>query len=312
MKYIDELVRVSNNELEFSKELLKVKEDISKSKRIFVSVNSFVKNINTYCETKIKDSYSENKDCILLNTNDFSMFMLNRLFLRIKKYYEIKEEALSNIFTESNLKSYIKGTMKNQFVDTVFLTMTAGFEESKDYYFERMSDEDYELFNFYNVFLKDMNLDIITELIEMKPIIFVGRDGKSSAILTELNILVFDLKDTIKYKNGNIDTIYVYEKLVNNIVDITMTILFNSILTEFNIDYLSKKYKIEKDDLSFEIGKELANYITDYKIRTELLKDVIEMSKHNLSKESLIEKETFKLMAERNEKISEDLKDVFN
>lgn len=311
MKYIDELVKVSNNEFEFSKELLKIKEDISKSKRIYTSVNSFVKNINTYCEIKIKDSHSENKDCVLLNTNDFCMFMLNRLFLKIKNHYEIKEEALKVILSQRNL-IYIKETMKKQFIETIFLVMTSGFEENKDYYFERMCDEDYELFNFYNIFLKDMNLDIIMELINIKPLIFVGREGKSSAILTELNMLLFDLNDTVKYKNDKIDTMYVYEKLVNNIIEVTMTILFNNILTELNIDNLSKKYDIEKEDLSFEIGKELASYITDCKIRTELLKDVIEMSKTNLSKESLVEKEVFRITSERNKKISENLKDVFN
>lgn len=312
MKYIDELVKVSNNELEFSKELLKIKEEISKSKRVYTSINTFIKNINNYCELKFKESHSENKNCILLNTNDFCMFVLNRLFLRMKKHYEIREAALLHILSYRD-KIYVKESLKKQFIDTFFLIMTSGFEENKDYYFEKMSDCDEELFRFYNIFLSDMKLDIILDLVNIEPLIFVGREGKSSAILTELNILLFELRDTVKYKNGEIDVMYVYEKLVNNIIEVTITILFKNILTELNIDNLSKKYNIEKDNLSFKIGEEIANYITGKtKTKNRLLKDVIEMSNINLSKETLVEKEIYRITTERNNKIDEDFKDIFN
>ena len=46
MKYIDNLVKFSNNELDFQKELLKIKSDIKDSENPYREVNLLIKNMH--------------------------------------------------------------------------------------------------------------------------------------------------------------------------------------------------------------------------------------------------------------------------
>lgn len=313
MNYIDELVKVSNDELKFSEQLLIIKEDISKSNNVYKTINSFIKDLNNYCELKMTKSHSLNSDYVLLNTNDFCMFILNRLITKIKADYDIKDEVMKRLLHVNTLDKWTKEKIKNQFIDTMFLIMTNAFTETTAYNFEKIDNNDEDLFEIYNIFLKEMKLDIIYSITKTKPLIFVGREGNQSACLTGLNILLIKSQDMIKYKGDDLDVMHLYGKLINNLTEITINLLFNDILNEYNISNLCEKYKIEQDDLSFTIGRKIADYISgNIKEESSLLKDIITISNENLSKESRIERSQFRIMHDTNKEFNEKFKDVFN
>lgn len=314
MNYIEELIDVSNDELKFANKLLIVKDDISKSDNVYKTINSFIKDLNKYCELKMAKSHSLNSDYVLLNTNDFCMFILNRLITKIKADYDIKDEVMKRLLHVNTLDKWTKEKIKNQFVDTMFLIMTNAFTETTAYNFEKIDDNENEvLFEFFNIFLQLMRLDIIDEIIKIKPLIFVGGEGSQSACLTGLNILLIKSDDMIKHKDSKLDFIHIYGKLINNLTDITINILFKDILNEYNISNLCEKYEIKQEDLSFTVGREIADYISGtLKEKTDLLKDIIRISNENLSKESRIEKSQFDMMYERNKAFNDKFKDIFD
>lgn len=296
MKYIEDLAKVSNDELSFSEELIIVKDYIDKSKNKYRQIVSFIKNLNKYCEEYEQNNHSVNNDYLLFNTNNFCMYMLQRI---INKYYEdylLHKEVMEEYLHVNKLDSFILEKLNNQLVDNIFLIMTSGFKMSTEYNFELMGKEDDELFRFYNIFLSDMKLGIVNKLIGLKPIVFVGRKGYDSAIIEGTNILLLELNKSVKFVDGRPDVEYVYGYLINNIIGCSMFILFNDILTEQQITNLIIKYKLPKDDLSFKVGQGLAWYISgDKDEEDELFNEVLYMATINQTKEGKFRKKEIEI-----------------
>ena len=294
MKYIDRLINVSNSEFDFQRELINIKNDIKKSSNQYKEVNLLINNINKYCEKRLKNSQVENDYAYLLEADDFCMFILNRLLNKTKKRFELHKECMIELLRVKSLSPDIKNTLNKQVVNEVFTIIDVCFPESTRYSFEKVKDK--KTLDIYSHCLKEFNLEILFEISGVKPIVFVAEKGKGEANITKLGIILMILDKEKLKDNFEFNFMEIYSKLINQLVESCMVTLLEDILTDSNLDYLSNKYGIARNDLKIEIGKDVALYLSnqaeDY---SSLLRDVITLSKKERDMDELLEKHMFKM-----------------
>lgn len=273
MKYIDEILDSSNNELQFAEKLKEIKEDMT-SGNTYKNVNLFVKNLNEYCTKEIEQSKAVNSDYILLNTNHFCMHILQRLVNMMNIDADLHKEAMKKMLRVEKLEGCTEKELREVYVERIFMCLTDSFTDETGYLFEKMKDPGTQFFEVFNVILRSFNLDIIFELVRTKPIIFIGIEGKESAILPGANIYLYMVKDLIKFnEQGELDIVSLYSKLVNNITETAVRTLFDILLNKYEKDMLCNEYNLEEHNLEMAIGKDIAEYVM-HRTESKLLSTV--------------------------------------
>lgn len=289
MKYIDNLVKFSNNELDFQKELLKIKSDIKDSENPYREVNLLIKNMDKYCEKRIKDNCPDNSSVHVLESDDFCMFILNRLLNKAKNDFEIHKETMLELLGDKSLPSDVNKTLKERFVHEVFMIIDICFTQGTDYYLKKV--ENNIVVEIVNRLVQSMNTEILFEVSGLNPILFVAEEGNKEGNITKLGIILLIIDKKQLRTDMESYLLNLHTTIINQLVESCMKILLEDILFDSDIEYLIDKYSIDKDELQITIGKEIAKYLCkDYNEYTPLLNDVIKLSHEGRAMKKEVEK----------------------
>ena len=298
MKYIDNLVKFSNNELDFQKELLKIKSDIKDSENPYREVNLLIKNMDRYCEKRIKDNCSDNSSVHVLESNDFCMFIFNRLLNKAKNDFEIHKETMLELLGDKSLPSYTNKTLKERFVHEVFMIIDICFTQGTDYYLKKV--ENNIVVEIVNRLVQSMNTEILFEVSGLNPILFVAEEGNKEGNITKLGIILLIIDKKQLRTDMESYLLNLHTTIINQLVESCMKILLEDILFDSDTEYLIDKYSIDKDELQITIGKEIAKYLCkDYNEYTPLLNDVIKLSHEGRAMKKEVEKHMYNMALNR-------------
>ena len=298
MKYIDNLVKFSNNELDFQKELLKIKSDIKDSENPYREVNLLIKNMDRYCEKRIKDNCSDNSSVHVLESNDFCMFIFNRLLNKAKNDFEIHKETMLELLGDKSLPSDVNKTLKERFVHEVFMIIDICFTQGTDYYLKKV--ENNIVVEIVNRLVQSMNTEILFEVSGLNPILFVAEEGNKEGNITKLGIILLIIDKKQLRTDMESYLLNLHTTITNQLVESCMKILLEDILFDSDTEYLMDKYSIDKDELQITIGKEIAKYLCkDYNEYTPLLNDVIKLSHEGRAMQKEVEKHMYNMASNR-------------
>lgn len=292
MRYVDQLVNFSNDELKFHNELLKIKDNIESNENSYKEAKLLVRNINNFCKKEIEKSKINNSNFILFNTNNFSMFLLQRLLEKVTNESEFYEESVKRLTRVKKLDKTISDKIKERYTKNILASLENCFVNSTEYKFELMDKEDVDLIIMLGGILDFLNLDIINKIIGNKPMVFIGRQGTKSSVLTMLNILIINAEQSLAYlEDGSLDIITNIEMIANNLTEIAMHILLNNILSDSDINYLCKTYDISADNIQMEIGGQIANALFNHKnTDMNLVNSILDIAIQSREREYQIEK----------------------
>ena len=298
MKYIDNLVKFSNNELDFQKELLKIKSDIKDSENPYREVNLLIKNMDRYCEKRIKDNCPDNSSVHVLESDDFCMFIFNRLLNKAKNDFEIHKETMLELLGDKSLPSDVNKTLKERFVHEVFMIIDICFTQGTDYYLKKV--ENNIVVELVNRLVQSMNTEILFEVSGLNPILFVAEEGNKEGNITKLGIILLIIDKKQLRTDMESYLLNLHTTIINQLVESCMTILLEDILFDSDTEYLIDKYSIDKDELQITIGKEIAKYLCkDYNEYTPLLNDVIKLSHEGRAMKKEVEKHMYNMASNR-------------
>ena len=298
MKYIDNLVKFSNNELDFQKELLKIKSDIKDSENPYREVNLLIKNMDKYCEKRIKDNCPDNSSIHVLESDDFCMFIFNRLLNKAKNDFEIHKETMLELLGDKSLPSDVNKTLKERFVHEVFMIIDICFTQGTDYYLKKV--ENNIVVEVVNRLVQSMNTEILFEVSGLNPILFVAEEGNKEGNITKLGIILLIIDKKQLRTDMESYLLNLHTTIINQLVESCMKILLEDILFDSDTEYLIDKYSIDKDELQITIGKEIAKYLCkDYNEYTPLLNDVIKLSHEGRAMKKEVEKHMYNMALNR-------------
>ena len=298
MKYIDNLVKFSNNELDFQKELLKIKSDIKDSENPYREVNLLIKNMDRYCEKRIKDNCPDNSSVHVLESDDFCMFIFNRLLNKAKNDFEIHKETMLELLGDKSLPSDVNKTLKERFVHEVFMIIDICFTQGTDYYLKKV--ENNIVVEIVNRLVQSMNTEILFEVSGLNPILFVAEEGNKEGNITKLGIILLIIDKKQLRTDMESYLLNLHTTITNQLVESCMKILLEDILFDSDTEYLIDKYSIDKDELQITIGKEIAKYLCkDYNEYTPLLNDVIKLSHEGRAMKKEVEKHMYNMASNR-------------
>ena len=298
MKYIDNLVKFSNNELDFQKELLKIKSDIKDSENPYREVNLLIKNMDKYCEKRIKDNCPDNSSIHVLESDDFCMFIFNRLLNKAKNDFEIHKETMLELLGDKSLPSDVNKTLKERFVHEVFMIIDICFTQGTDYYLKKV--ENNIVVEVVNRLVQSMNTEILFEVSGLNPILFVAEEGNKEGNITKLGIILLIIDKKQLRTDMESYLLNLHTTIINQLVESCMKILLEDILFDSDTEYLIDKYSIDKDELQITIGKEIAKYLCkDYNEYTPLLNDVIKLSHEGRAMKKEVEKHMYNMASNR-------------
>ena len=298
MKYIDNLVKFSNNELDFQKELLKIKSDIKDSENPYREVNLLIKNMDKYCEKRIKDNCPDNSSIHVLESDNFCMFIFNRLLNKAKNDFEIHKETMLELLGDKSLPSDVNKTLKERFVHEVFMIIDICFTQGTDYYLKKV--ENNIVVEILNRLVQSMNTEILFEVSGLNPILFVAEEGNKEGNITKLGIILLIIDKKQLRTDMESYLLNLHTTIINQLVESCMKILLEDILFDSDTEYLIDKYSIDKDELQITIGKEIAKYLCkDYNEYTPLLNDVIKLSHEGRVMKKEVEKHMYNMALNR-------------
>ena len=195
MRYIDDLIKVSNNEAEFKKELLKIKDNLYSSQNLSRETKLFVNNLNKYC-TKNTNEFTED-DIYVLPIDNYCMFILNNVFNFIKNQSEINQKVFIGSSGLGNIPKYFKDKYNEEYINATINHMDMKFLGNESFQFNNLKD--FEYLNKIKIVIKNLNLEIIKDLIDIKPMIFIGENHYiKSSPFTNLGLLTIMLNTYIQ------------------------------------------------------------------------------------------------------------------
>lgn len=283
------LIQVSNNEKEFHKELMKVKEYCG---RDIEKIREMIRDVNTWCEDAIT-MYSCNmrNTYYLMHGDYFCMFILQLSLQEIVQNHELHKMGIKQLTGISTFTEEEICHLNQVFIDSVYMVFESGFH---DYYIKDATEKiDGDFLHTLNVILASLHLSIIEMLTSKKPYVFFTDSGTHTSF-PHLNIIIFHR--SAFYKNNELDFQELYLMVVNLLVEHTVQILFHDILTEKNIERLMSMYDTENvETLMIKVGKNIGHYITE-KCITEELKFLRKCAKENLTNEGMLKNHFYRMM----------------
>lgn len=288
MNYINELKKFANDESKFQEVLIKVRDNIKNSSLPHKESTLLLKNLNDYCDKRLEESISDNKYIYLLNGEDFCIFILTRMLNKIKEKHTTNKEATLQLLRQKKLPSIVEGTVKELFVRDVLNVLEIGFKDKEPYWVNKVEND--LLLELVWSLMKNMNSKVLYDVAGVKPIVFIYEDGGKEANITLLGIVLKKI-DIVKIKsNPEYQLAELYGDIINQCVETTMCILLQDILTEYDIDRVSSKYGISRNDIKIKVGMDIASYLSNQTSKySDILKDIISISENNRKKEAMIE-----------------------
>ncbi len=285
-----DLIKSSNSELEFSRNLDPIADIIEE--KGYNEAQRFIKEVDRFCKKGILESKSNSDEYILLNANNFSMYILDRMMKRIKNDSDLHKEVMEDLLKVNKLESWVIKSLNDQFTQNILVGLRQAFKLNTEYWFEIIEDEPSNLYAFFNSLLGNMHLDVINNITKSKILVCVGLKGNSSATLDALNIMLLSIEDVVKHDfEGKFDFIETLNTVINSITEIATSTLIRDLLLDSDIEYLIEKYCIDLEDFKLAIGEPIANYVV-YGEDSDLLKDILEIAeKRNSHSEKLKRKE---------------------
>lgn len=257
MKYIDKLKEVANDELEFQKALLNIKDEIKLTTTQTREVKTLLKNCKEYCKNRLKED-SDNKYIHVLTAHDFCMFTLERLLTKREDFYKTKRSFIKEMLRDSTLSSDVSNTLNEQFNEEVFNIFEVCFSEETGYWLSKDSvDHGVRIFNHM---LSKLKFEYVYKLTGLKPLVFVSDEGKKDFNITLLGVIGIIVNEDTLRDNDKLVTLYF--NVINSIIESTMNILLEEILEAEDLKILSEKFYVHPENLQLEIGKELGQLIT--------------------------------------------------
>lgn len=288
MNYINELKKFANDESKFQEVLIKVRDNIKNSSLPHKESTLLLKNLNDYCDKRLEESILDNKYIYLLNGEDFCIFILTRMLNKIKEKHTINKESTLQLLRQKKLPSIVEGTVKELFVRDVLNVLEIGFKDKEPYWVNKVEND--LLLELVWSLMKNMNSKVLYDVAGVKPIVFIYEDGGKEANITLLGIVLKKI-DIVKIKsNPEYQLAELYGDIINQCVETTMCILLQDILTEYDIDRVSSKYGISRNDIKIKVGMDIASYLSNQTSKySDILKDIISISENNRKKEAMIE-----------------------
>lgn len=282
MNYIDSLVLVSHDEYEFQKKLIQIREELKDSKDTNTKIKRLIKNVHKYCEDKIAENHSDDKEIYILEADCFCMFTLDRLFKKTENRFEVKKQAILRLLGDETLPKDVLKDIDNQMTEEVFNIIDVCFPESTRYNVKK-SDNTHRAAAFMEALRKNLipnfSYKIMNEITDKKPVIFISEKG-CEANITKLSILLREL-NLDKLQNDAENTLLSFCTSINaGLAQCAVKTLLEEILSESDVKYLCEKYGLSASELDITIGKEVYVCINDSSHEySELLKEAISLSK---------------------------------
>lgn len=287
---LQNLIQIANNEAEFKKELIKIKHemgmDVNKIKELISDVDIWCKNaIEMY-------SCNMNHNYYIMHADYFCMFVLRVSLNEVLQKHNLCKKAILKLTNELYTDEIEQ--LDRIFIHAVYTVFEDGFDRHQ---IQTKTSVDADFLHATNAILFDLNLSIIEKLCYKKPYIFFG-DSTSHTSLPNLNIIILNSNEF--YVDGILQIKDLYLILINVLIENTMTILFDEILTEGNKRELMSEYTVSNlDELKISIGQDIGLYLTEKEI-TQGIKFVRKFSKENANLDMQIKNRLDKIMNEKN------------
>ena len=135
-----------------------------------------------------------------------------------------------------------------------------------------------DILEIINIIFNNFNLDIIQELIEIKPIIFIFSEQNHFAL--PLHCIMGYNTELFLDTNKKLDFQLLFSTMINVLTECILTRLFTFNLLDLDINILMKEYRLTKEELKISIGQSIANYIVESK-KDKLLNELLHIVKRN-------------------------------
>ncbi|MBQ8997152.1 MAG: hypothetical protein IJ086_13520 [Clostridium sp.] len=281
MKYIDRLLKNANNELKFKFELNRIKIKINNSKNPYDEAISLVNELNDYCNQRLEQSYKASSYMYVLSSDDFCIFILSRMLNEIKEKLDLSTKAALKVLNMEELTPMLDNVSKGTFVRNVYSVLEVSFENGENYWFDK--NEYIETMEIFLTAVLNLNPKILYDLTGVKPIVFCAESGGLEANITMLGIILKKINiNNFLNKNAVESFDDLYEDLVNQLVETTMVILLNNILSDNDIIKVCNKFNLKVEDFKLELGKQVALMLVNEEATlSNLLKEIYFISKEN-------------------------------
>lgn len=272
MRYVDELVNVSNDEELFKQELQKIKKQLQESPNLNKETKLFVNNLNKYC-LKYKEEFSD-KDAYILPIDNYCMFVLNNAFDYIKTQSKTSEEVFKERCGLRNTPKHYKDLYNNDYISAILESMDLSFWGEECFKFNKLENIHY--YDTFKNFITNFDLNIINELIGIKPTIFIGENHYiKNSPLTDLGLGIAMINSYVEPPRVD----FLVEKLVHDCMNILLKLTFEN----KDMLYFYNKYELETEyELDKFIGTKLANYIFKGE-KSEVIEEVLAITKERNS-----------------------------
>lgn len=284
MKYIDELIKVSNNDELFKEELQKIKIKLENSTNVTKETTQFINDLNKYCIKQQKEF--KNKDIYILPIDNYCMFVLNNAFNVIKNDIDLNQEVFKVCCQMNKIPKLFKDLYTESYISSIYEHVNLYLNEHEYNRFHKL--ENITFLKVFKHFITNFNLSIINDLIDIKPMIFIGEnDCDRNRGLKELGVVSVMINSHVEPPNIML--------LVNKLISDCMYVLFNVTFEEKDINYFLEKYNLEEiESLDRFIGEKIADYILKG-IKSEVVEELLEIKKERNSIEYKVSKVNQKL-----------------
>lgn len=268
---LQNLIKVANNEAEFKKELMNIKHEIGMD---INKIKELISDVDTWCKNAIEMySCNMNNNYYIMHADYFCMFILRVALNEVFQKHHLCKKAILKLTNELHTDEIEQ--LDRIFIHTIYTIFDDGFDH---YEMQAKMSIDSDFLHTTNAILFDLNLSIIEKLCNKKPYIFFG-DSITHTSLPNLNIII--LNSNAFHVDGIFQIKDLYLILINVLIENTMTILFDEILTEKNKTELMSEYIVfNLDELKIRIGQDIGLYLTEKEI-TQGIKLVRKFSKEN-------------------------------
>ena len=264
------LYDISNNEILFKKELIHIKQEIQDAIDSIEYIEELRNNIEDYCELSSNfHSCAMNNNYELLTCNNYCIYILNQILKDGKIVYDYK---MKNILL---LKDQTEKDIEEEYLNYIFNMFEKGF---KSRIYDTSNHINDDILETINIIFNNFNLDIIQELIEINPIIFIFSEQNHFAL--PLHCIMGYNTELFLDKNKKIDFQLLFSTIINVLTECILTRLFTFNLLDLDINILMKEYSLTKEELKISIGQSIANYIVDSK-KDKLLNELLHIVKRN-------------------------------
>ena len=272
---IKELRKVANSEILFQKELKELKKEIKKSRNPKLYIDSIREEMKKERELVYElDSFHIRDSFYISSVNSLCTCVLTQFLEDTYKTYQCKLKSVNMMSKKEKLEKK-KQNIEKEYITHIYEMFEDGFGTHT---YDRDGELNEEFIEKINIILSILHTQIIEELVNVKPHIFIAHSNGNCAVATTLSIV---LDQESFYKNEELELEKLFLTLVNVIVECSLVRLFKLILNGYHILKLQEQYEVNDiDELKIKVGQSIANKLVDDTIDDglKLLKKIVKES----------------------------------